>query len=161
MTKAITVIATRQGVYDHFREEGDVFEVRDDRHFSKNWMQKVSTSDAKKLHAAEAEHGEAEVHVVDTSSENNPELERLRAELLAKSKELDELRAAGKAPATSTDGKKDDQPEKTAAEVLAMNSDPSVDFMTFKAAARKILGSDTPSTKAEIIAALEDKATTP
>ena len=53
-----------------------------------------------------------------------------------------------------------DEP-KTAAEVLAMGSDTDVQFMTFKAAAAKLLGDKTPTTKAEIVAALEELATQP
>jgi hypothetical protein len=50
---------------------------------------------------------------------------------------------------------------KTAQEVLAMANDPSVQFMTFKAAAAKLLGEKTPSKKDEIVAALEELATQP
>jgi TolA-binding protein len=157
MTK--TVIATSPGVYDHYREEGDVFEVRDDRHFSETWMQEVSASTAKKLHKAEAAVGQAEIHVVDTSSEHNEELEKLRAQLADREAELKELREKNVAPDNGSTS--NDKPEKSASEVLAMASDPNVEFMTFKAAARKILGDATPSTKAEIVAALEDKATQP
>ncbi len=53
-----------------------------------------------------------------------------------------------------------DQP-KTAKDVLDMASDPSVQFMTFKAAATKLLGDKTPSKKDEIVAALEELATQP
>jgi len=54
----------------------------------------------------------------------------------------------------------DDQP-KTAAEVLDMAKDPNVQFMSFKAAASKLLGDKTPSKKDEIVAALEELATKP
>ncbi len=50
---------------------------------------------------------------------------------------------------------------KTAAEVLEMAKDPNVQFMSFKAAATKLLGDKTPAKKDEIIAALEDLATQP
>ncbi|MHC2298157.1 hypothetical protein [Rhizobium mongolense] len=50
---------------------------------------------------------------------------------------------------------------KTPAEVLAMASNPDVAFMTFKSAATKLLGEKTPSTKADIVTALEDLATKP
>ncbi|EJL54874.1 hypothetical protein PMI09_02190 [Rhizobium sp. CF122] len=63
----------------------------------------------------------------------------------------------GKEPATGAGG---DEP-KTAAEVLAMAGDGSVQFMTFKAAAKELLGDKTPASKAEIVAALEDLATQP
>jgi hypothetical protein len=57
---------------------------------------------------------------------------------------------------------------KAKAEGPARGSDPTIadviamadgNFMQFKSAAAKILGDATPSTKAEIIAALEEKAT--
>jgi hypothetical protein len=54
-----------------------------------------------------------------------------------------------------------DTSDKTALEVLAMASDPSVQFMSFKSAASKILGDKTPSKKDEIVAALEELATNP
>jgi hypothetical protein len=50
---------------------------------------------------------------------------------------------------------------KTALEVLAMATADGVPFMTFKAAAAKLLGDKTPSKKDELIAALEDLATQP
>ncbi|MDW9792427.1 hypothetical protein GOB42_16735 [Sinorhizobium meliloti] len=53
-----------------------------------------------------------------------------------------------------------DADTKTAAEVLAMAND-GTQFMTFKAAAKKLLGDKTPDSKAEIVAALEDLATQP
>lgn len=64
------------------------------------------------------------------------------------------------APVT-TDGDSDpaaDQP-KTAAEVLSMAD--KVHFQTFKAEAVKVLGEGAPSNKAELIAALEERATAP
>lgn len=54
----------------------------------------------------------------------------------------------------------DDAP-KTADEVLAMASDKDVQFLTFKAAATKLLGDKTPAKKDEIVIALEDLATQP
>ena len=45
--------------------------------------------------------------------------------------------------------------------MLAMVSSSDFQFMTFKAAATKLLGDKTPATKAEIITALEDLATQP
>jgi hypothetical protein len=50
---------------------------------------------------------------------------------------------------------------KTALEVLAIASATDVPFMTFKAAATKLLGDKTPSRKDEIVAALEELATQP
>ncbi|KRD56489.1 hypothetical protein [Ensifer sp. Root278] len=50
---------------------------------------------------------------------------------------------------------------KSVTEVLAMATDPNVQFMSFKAAAAKLLGDKTPAKKDEIIAALEDLATKP
>jgi len=70
-------------------------------------------------------------------------------------------------PAGETSGKKlvvnpaeGDSP-KTALEVLEMAKDPNVQFMSFKAAANKLLGEKTPAKKDEIIAALEELATQP
>ncbi|MGQ3214782.1 MAG: hypothetical protein ACT6U0_15360 [Shinella sp.] len=63
-------------------------------------------------------------------------------------------RASKAAPESS------DQP-KTAQEVLAMANDPTVQFMTFKSAATKLLGDKTPAKKDEIISALEELATQP
>ncbi|OHV81620.1 hypothetical protein [Rhizobium sp. LCM 4573] len=50
---------------------------------------------------------------------------------------------------------------KTALEVLEMAKDQNVQFMSFKSAAKKLLGEKTPATKDEIVAALEDLATQP
>jgi hypothetical protein len=50
---------------------------------------------------------------------------------------------------------------KTALEVLEMAKDPNVQFMSFKSAAKKLLGDKTPGTKDEIVAALEELATQP
>jgi hypothetical protein len=54
----------------------------------------------------------------------------------------------------------DDTP-KTPAEVLAMAADKDVQFLSFKAAAVKLLGEKTPAKKDEIILALEELATQP
>lgn len=54
--------------------------------------------------------------------------------------------------------KKTDDTPKTAQEVLELQTG---NFMTFKAEAKKLLGDQTPGTKEEIIAALEDLATQP
>ncbi|WP_312808769.1 hypothetical protein [Agrobacterium cavarae] len=160
MTDAITVMATRQGVYDHFREEGDVFEIRKEGDFSKFWMVKVSDAEALKLQKAAQKQPEAERHVVDTTVVDNAELEALRAQLAERNAEIERLTRNNPGKAAKTDDKNAGG-EKSAAEVLKMANDPSVEFMTFKAAAKKVLGDATPSTKAEIIAALEDKATAP
>lgn len=154
MTEAITVMAIRQGVYDHFREEGDVFEIRKEDDFSAFWMVKVSGAEALALQKAAQRQPEASRHVVDTTVIDNSELEGLRIQLAEKNAEIERLRR-------NAPGKQADAPEKSAADVLKMANDPSVEFMTFKAAARKVLGDATPPTKAEIIAALEDKATAP
>lgn len=55
----------------------------------------------------------------------------------------------------------DDEQPKTPAEVLAMGANSEVQFMTFKSAATKLLGDKTPSTKADILTALEELATQP
>lgn len=154
MTEAITVMAIRQGVYDHFREEGDVFEIRKEDDFSAFWMVKVSDAEALALQKAAQRQPEASRHVVDTTVIDNSELEGLRIQLAEKNAEIERL-------TRNVPGKQADAPEKSAADVLKMANDPTVEFMTFKAAARKVLGDATPSTKAEIIAALEDKATAP
>lgn len=156
MTKL--VMALRAGVYDHFREEGAVFEIREKKDFSKHWMTEITEGEAAALQRASQSKPEAERHVVDTSVVDNAELEALRAQLAESQAENNRLKRGGKA-VTGDGGKA--ETEKTAAEVLAMANDPGVQFMTFKAAATKILGDATPSTKAEIIAALEDKATAP
>ena len=39
--ESIRVRATAQGIYDHFKEIGDEFEIRKPADFSKNWMEKV------------------------------------------------------------------------------------------------------------------------
>ena len=64
------------------------------------------------------------------------------------------------APATPATQTGDDQP-KTAAEVLAMATDSSVHFMSFKVEAAKLLGPDLPAKKADIVAMLEELATKP
>ncbi|TLX12474.1 hypothetical protein [Rhizobium sp. MHM7A] len=81
----------------------------------------------------------------DTASE----LEGLKKQLAERDAELAKLKA------------QQDEPPKTAAEVLEMAKDQNVQFMSFKAAASKLLGDKTPSKKDEIIAALEDLATKP
>lgn len=63
-----------------------------------------------------------------------------------------------RATAPEGDGGGGDQP-KTAAEVLAMVD--TVHFQTFKAEAIKVLGEGAPSNKADLIAALEERATAP
>lgn len=77
------------------------------------------------------------------------ELERLQALLADRDAELAKLKA------------QQEEPPKTAAEVLEMAKDPAVQFMSFKAAAAKLLGDKTPAKKDEIIGALEDLATKP
>lgn len=52
-----------------------------------------------------------------------------------------------------------DDPPKAAAEVLSMAD--KVHFQTFKAEAIKVLGEGAPSNKADLIAALEERATAP
>ncbi|MGO8368873.1 hypothetical protein ACC808_10550 [Rhizobium ruizarguesonis] len=83
------------------------------------------------------------------ASDASKELDGLRKQLAERDAELAKLKA------------KPDEEPKTAAEVLAMATDPTVQFMTFKAAAQKLLGDKTPAKKDEIIAALEDLATKP
>jgi hypothetical protein len=85
------------------------------------------------------------------ASDASDEIKGLRKELADREAEIAKLKAATKP----------DEEPKTAAEVLAMASNPDVPFMTFKAAATKLLGDKTPSKKDEIIAALEDLATKP
>ncbi|MGR9477003.1 hypothetical protein [Rhizobium leguminosarum] len=78
------------------------------------------------------------------------ELDGLKKQLADRDAEIAKLKA-----------KKPDEEPKTAAEVLAMASNPDVQFMSFKAAAQKLLGDKTPAKKDEIVAALEDLATKP
>lgn len=60
------------------------------------------------------------------------------------------------------DGKKGGSlPTRTPEEVLAMAEDATVPFMTFKAAAAKLLGDQTPAKKDDIVAALMELATQP
>jgi len=162
MTK--TVMATRPGTYGHYREEGAVFQIAKEADFSKNWMVEVTAAEAKKLQALAESDGLAAKHVVDTSVVDNAELEALKAQIAEKDAEIERLKrpktVKAKVEGGSNATSEDDQP-KTAAEVLAMGNDPTVPFMTFKAAATKVLGDETPATKAEIVAALEDKATQP
>ncbi|QIB38127.1 hypothetical protein G3A56_09105 [Rhizobium oryzihabitans] len=159
MTKLVR--ALRAGVYGHLREEGDIFEVAEDRHFSKAWMEEVSKNEAAKQRKAEQAVPEAERGVATSTIADNAVIEALKADLAARDAEIDRLKRGKKAPAEPKTASSSDEPEKTPAEVLAMGSDGNVEFMTFKAAARKILGDALPATKAEIIAALEDKATQP
>lgn len=84
-----------------------------------------------------------------TADNTGSELERLQALLADRDAELAKLKA------------QQEEPPKTAAEVLEMAKDPAVQFMSFKAAAAKLLGDKTPAKKDEIIAALEDLATKP
>ncbi|TAW01661.1 hypothetical protein ELI24_08920 [Rhizobium ruizarguesonis] len=82
----------------------------------------------------------------DTASE----LDGLKKQLAERDAEIEKLKAT-----------KADEPAKTPAEVLAMASNPDVQFMTFKSAAARLLGDKTPSKKDEIVAALEELATKP
>jgi len=102
---------------------------------------------------AEADElGKAETLVADTS-----ELDRVKAENVSLLKRVAELDAElGKLKAA-----KPEETPKTATEVLAMATNADVPFMTFKAAATKLLGDKTPSKKDEIISALEELATKP
>jgi len=145
MTK--TVMATRAGVYGHFRDEGAVFEIATEAHFSPFWMSEISPEEALALQVAARKRAEDQRQGIGTAHVDNAEIEALRAEIAEKNAEIERL--TRNAPVASA--------EKTAADVVKMASDPGVEFMTFKAAARKLLGEVTPSTKAEIIAALEDK----
>lgn len=159
MTKLVR--ALRAGVYGHLREEGDIFEVEEDRHFSKSWMEEVSRREAAEQRKAEQAVPEAERGVTTSTVADNAVIEALKADLAARDAEIERLTRGKKSTPVAKAAAQTDEPEKTAAEVLAMGSDGNVEFMTFKAAARKILGDALPATKAEIIAALEDKATQP
>jgi len=85
------------------------------------------------------------------ASGETDEIKGLRKQLADREVELAKLKAAPK---------QDEEP-KTAAEVLSMASNPEVQFMSFKAAATKLLGDKTPAKKDEIVAALEELATKP
>jgi len=93
----------------------------------------------------------APVSLTGVADDAAKEIEGLKKQLAERDAEIAKLKAAAKP----------DEEPKTAAEVLAMASNPDVQFMTFKAAATKLLGDKTPSKKGEIIAALEDLATKP
>lgn len=69
----------------------------------------------------------------------------------------DKVKVTVKGKSAKAENPKDDDQPKSAAEVLELSDG---NFMTFKAAASKVLGDDTPSTKDEIIAALKAKAGT-
>lgn len=151
---AKTVMAILPGTYDHYREAGDVFQITEDRHFSRRWMQEVTEGEASMLRQTQGGH--EGVHVVHTSAVDIAELEALKVKLAQAEAENTRLRGNLR-PLPGGD----EAGPRTALDVLAMANDSSIEFMTFKAAARKLLGNDTPSTKAEIVAALEDKATRP
>ncbi|MGN7749734.1 hypothetical protein [Sinorhizobium sp. 22678] len=77
---------------------------------------------------------------------------------LEKAKRLPFLKIEGASKAAAN---QDSDVPKTALEVLEMAKDQNVQFMSFKSAAKKLLGEKTPSTKDEIVAALEELATQP
>jgi len=77
---------------------------------------------------------------------------------LDKAKRLSFLTIEG---ASKAGASQDGDGAKTPLEVLEMAKDPNVQFMSFKAAAAKLLGDKTPSKKDEIIAALEELVTQP
>lgn len=67
------------------------------------------------------------------------------------------LEAIGKARYATVDAQAGDEPaDSSAAHLLGQAND--MNFMAFKAAAAKILGDETPAKKADIIAALEQRA---
>lgn len=96
--------------------------------------------------------GKAEVPVAQIADADalNAEIKGLKEKLAERDAEIEKLKSA-----------KTEDPAKTPAEVLAMATNPEVQFMTFKAAAAKLLGDKTPSKKDEIVAALEELATQP
>lgn len=77
---------------------------------------------------------------------------------LEKAKRLRFLKIEG---VSKTASNQDGDGLKTALEVLEMAKDQNVQFMSFKSAAKKLLGDKTPGTKDEIVAALEELATQP
>ncbi|KSV95385.1 hypothetical protein [Sinorhizobium sp. GL28] len=85
----------------------------------------------------------------EAADNTGSELERLQALLADRDAELAKLKA------------QQEEPPKTAAEVIEMAKDPNVQFMSFKAAAAKLLGDKTPAKKDEILLALEELATKP
>lgn len=96
--------------------------------------------------------GKADEPVVKTAGIDalNAEIKGLKEKLTERDAEIERLKSA-----------KQEEPAKTPAEVLAMATNPEVQFMSFKAAATKLLGDKTPSKKDEIVAALEELATKP
>jgi len=92
------------------------------------------------------------------------EIDQLRWQIEAQNAEvvrLTNLMAERDAELSKFREAKSDEPVKTPADVLAMATDATVQFMSFKAAATKLLGDKTPSKKDEIVAALEELATQP
>jgi hypothetical protein len=77
---------------------------------------------------------------------------------LEKAKRLRFLKIEGVSKAAAS---QDGDSPKTALEVLEIAKDQNVQFMSFKSAAKKLLGDKTPGTKDEIVAALEELATQP
>lgn len=51
----IKVRATNPGFYGQYREKDHEFEIQDEKHFSKKWMEKVEKSKGKKAKAEESE----------------------------------------------------------------------------------------------------------
>jgi hypothetical protein len=84
-----------------------------------------------------------------------------RFDVLSKGDKEGKTAVVNPAKSTKKPDAGDDEQPKTPAEVLAMGSNSEVQFMTFKSAATKLLGDKTPSTKADILTALEELATQP
>lgn len=76
-------------------------------------------------------------------------------------KRLPFLKFAGSENAEEAPSPSSTDEPKTVIEALAMATASDVPFMTFKAAASKLLGDKTPAKKDDIVAALEELATQP
>lgn len=93
--------------------------------------------------------------------ENEPTGWVNRYEVISEGKKEGKTAVVNPAKSTKKPDAGDDEQPKTPAEVLAMGANSEVQFMTFKSAATKLLGDKTPSTKADILTALEELATQP
>jgi len=63
------VVATRRGYYGQLLEEGQLFELEDEKHFSERWMRKFDTKADKGVKAAPRRRARKTSKVI----EQNPE----------------------------------------------------------------------------------------
>lgn len=57
----IKVKALKHGLFGHYRNPGDVFEIQKEKQFSSKWMAKVEAEKGSKSSKVAAEEAEAEV----------------------------------------------------------------------------------------------------